>query len=103
MKPAHLQIRGLSAGYGGFLVLRDLDNMLLPTRGTTLSLQLGAGQARSSQGETGPFGRLHGRLTSYWPLGAQWYGSARVEAGRADGCHPGPAPVTLTRRTPGHR
>lgn len=64
------------------LVLRDLDNMLLPTRGMTLSLQLGAGQARSSQGETGPFGRLHGRLTSYWPLGAQWYGTARVEAGQ---------------------
>jgi ABC-type branched-subunit amino acid transport system ATPase component len=30
MKAAHLQIRGLSAGYGGFLVLRDLDLEALP-------------------------------------------------------------------------
>lgn len=64
------------------VVLRELDSVLLPTRGTTLSLQLGAGQARSSNGETGPFGRVYGRLTSYWSLGTQWYGSARVEAGQ---------------------
>ena len=30
MKPAHLQIKGLSAGYGGFLVLRELDLEALP-------------------------------------------------------------------------
>src|SRR6185369_5238950 len=61
-------------------VLRALDSVLLPTKGYSLSLQLGAGQARSNAGESGPFARLYGRLTAYWPLGAQWYGTARVEA-----------------------
>jgi translocation and assembly module TamA len=63
------------------LVLRRLDHMLLPTKGYSLSLQLGGGQARSSGGRTGPFARTYARLTGYWPLGTQWYGTARLEAG----------------------
>ncbi len=64
------------------LVLRRLDSALLPTRGFSLSVQLGAGQANSNVGERGPFGRVYGRLTTYWPLGSQWYGTARIEAGQ---------------------
>ena len=64
------------------LVWRNLDSVLLPTRGVTLSLQGGAGQAFSKQAKDGPFARVYGRLTGYLPLGAQWYGQARLEAGQ---------------------
>ncbi len=67
------------------LVLRRLDNVLLPTQGASLSLQLGVGQARSAQAESGPFTRLLGRFTVYRPidlLGAPWYAKARIEAGQ---------------------
>jgi translocation and assembly module TamA len=69
-------------------VFRDLDNVLLPTRGLTTSAQAGVGYARGSQtiaGDMdeahGPFARLYARLTFYQPLGSSWYGTARVEAG----------------------
>jgi translocation and assembly module TamA len=64
------------------LVLRRLDSVLLPTQGYSLALQYGGDQARSNTGQSGPFGRLYGRATLYWPLGLQWYGSARAEAGQ---------------------
>ncbi len=63
------------------MVWRDLDSVLLPTRGFTAALQGGVGQARSGSGN-GPFTRLYGRLTGYLPLGSTWYGQARVEAGQ---------------------
>ena len=63
------------------LVWRRLDSVLLPTRGLTLSLQGGAGQARGD-GSSGPFARAYGRLVGYLPLGQQWYGQARLEAGQ---------------------
>lgn len=63
-------------------VWRKLDSVLLPTEGVTLSLQGGAGQAFSRSGDDGPFTRLYGRFTGYLPLGAQWYGQARLEAGQ---------------------
>ena len=70
-------------------VFRDLDNVLLPTQGVTASAQVRAGYARGNQSvlgeplETskGPFSRLYARLTWYRPFGADWYGTARVEAG----------------------
>jgi translocation and assembly module TamA len=64
------------------VVLRRLDSVLLPTRGWTLSLQGGVGQARSTEAPAGPFTRLYGRLTAYQPLGGQWYGQGRVELGQ---------------------
>jgi translocation and assembly module TamA len=63
-------------------VWRDLDSVLLPTRGLSLALQTGAGQATQHGGPNGPFARLYGRLTGYLPLGSQWYGSARIELGQ---------------------
>ncbi len=62
---------------------RTLDNALLPTRGESANLQLGAGYALG--GETardGLFARALGRLTAYRPLGSSWYGNARVEVGQ---------------------
>lgn len=62
-------------------VWRDLDNVLLPTRGLSLALQTGLGQANQQGGPNGPFARLYGRLTGYLPLGERWYGTARIELG----------------------
>ena len=62
-------------------VWRDLDSVLLPTRGSTWSLQAGVGQASSEGGSSGPFSRLYGRATGYLPLGQSWYGQARLELG----------------------
>jgi translocation and assembly module TamA len=64
------------------IVWRQLDSVLLPTRGITLALQGGAGHAGSPDAPSGPFARLYGRLTGYLPLGRQWYGQARLEAGQ---------------------
>ncbi len=63
-------------------VFRDVDSVLLPTSGYTLSLQTGLGRALNSTEENGPFARGYARYTLYQPLGASWYGSARVEAGQ---------------------
>ena len=62
-------------------VWRDLDSVLLPTRGSTWSLQAGVGQASSEGGYSGPFSRLYGRATGYLPLGQNWFGQARLELG----------------------
>ena len=70
-------------------VLRDLDNVLLPTRGLTVSAQVAAGHARGTQtvgqaapqDASGPFGRVYSRLTWYRPFG-DWFASLRVEAGQ---------------------
>jgi translocation and assembly module TamA len=68
---------------------RRLDNELLPTRGYALNLQMGTGWAMgeapqrvpSEQPAPGPYARLYGRLTGYWPLPHGFYGEARVELG----------------------
>ena len=63
-------------------VWRDLDSAILPTRGLSLALQGGAGQATQRGGPNGAFARLYGRLTGYLPLGTHWYGTARIELGQ---------------------
>ena len=64
------------------LTWRALDSLLLPTQGLSLALQTAAGFAQSREDASGGFGRIHARLSGYWPLGRQWYGQARVEAGQ---------------------
>lgn len=64
--------------HGGW---RDLDNVVLPTSGETLALQLGVGQSSGTDADRGIFGRLYGRLTVYRPLGRAWFGHARLELG----------------------
>jgi len=63
-------------------VWRDLDSMLLPTRGVSLALQLGAGRSHGTNTDPGFFGRTYARLTGYLPLGRQIYAQARLEAGQ---------------------
>ncbi len=71
-------------------IYRDLDNVLLPTKGVTLSAQAALGYSRGSRSvlgdplnnDQGPFSRLYARLTWYEPFGANWYGTARLEAGQ---------------------
>ena len=82
------QADAVSANYQW--IFRDLDNVLLPTKGVTTSAQAALGYARGSRSvlgdplETakGPFARLYARLTWYEPFGANWYGTARIEAGQ---------------------
>ena len=64
--------------HGGW---RDLDNVVLPTSGETLALQIGVGQSSGTDADRGIFGRLYGRLTVYRPLGRAWFGQARLELG----------------------
>jgi translocation and assembly module TamA len=73
-------ISALSVHYHG--LWRDLDSVVLPTRGFVLSGQIGLGHAQGLGTQRGPFTRAYGRLTGYLPLGAAWYAQGRVEAGR---------------------
>jgi translocation and assembly module TamA len=63
-------------------VWRKLDDLLLPTRGYSLSLQAGVGYATGSPGSNGLFTRAYGRLIGYTPLPGGWFGQARLEAGQ---------------------
>ena len=69
-----------SLNYHG--VWRDLDSVVLPTRGVILAGQVGVGRSKATNAETGPFSRTYARFTGYLPLGQAWYGQARVELGQ---------------------
>jgi translocation and assembly module TamA len=70
-------------------VYRDIDSVLLPTQGLTVSLQAALGHSRGTltvgsgpqQDASGPFGRAYGRFTWYEPLGGSWFSTFRIEAG----------------------
>lgn len=62
-------------------VWRDLDSIVLPTRGHSVALESGIGRVRGS-GVGGPFARLRARYQLWQPLGGSWYGQARVELGQ---------------------
>ncbi len=70
----------VSANY--HVTWRQLDSVLLPTEGYTLSLQGGVGHSRGSDSKRGLFTRAYGRLTAYRPLGQSWYAQARIEVGQ---------------------
>ncbi|MDP1902313.1 MAG: BamA/TamA family outer membrane protein [Rubrivivax sp.] len=70
----------LSLNYSG--VWRDLDSVVLPTQGLSISGQVGLGRSHGTDAEPGPFARLYLRLTGYLPVGKVWYGQARVEFGQ---------------------
>ncbi len=65
--------------HGGW---RDLDSVVLPTQGETLSIQVGAGRASGTDAENGWFARSYGRLTVYRTFGRAWYAQARLELGQ---------------------
>jgi translocation and assembly module TamA len=66
-------------------VWRDVDSVVLPTRGQSLALQSGVGRVHSidASGATGQgsgaFSRLHLRANWWRPLGRSWYAHARAE------------------------
>ncbi|MES2423109.1 MAG: BamA/TamA family outer membrane protein [Pseudomonadota bacterium] len=70
--------RSLTGNY--HFTWRNLDSVLLPTRGQALHAEAALGYAVSNVAENGPFARALGRLTVYRPLGPVWLGTARVEA-----------------------
>lgn len=70
--------RALTANYNW--TWRDLDDMILPTRGLTTVIQAGAGYSLSETGQDGPFSRVYTRNTLYWPLPGSWFTQMRVEA-----------------------
>ncbi len=78
--PTQTSTIAYSLNYHG--VYRQLDSVVLPTDGFTFSGQSGAGFARSTDGERGPYARLYARLTGYKPIGDNWYGQARIELGQ---------------------
>ena len=68
-------------------VWRNVDSVILPTDGYSLSGQLGVGWAggpASAFGPSayGPYTRLYGRITEYWPLPQSFYGQVRLELGQ---------------------
>lgn len=85
-------------------VWRDLDNMLLPTKGLTSSIKGAVGRAYAStgyaDGQTGNFGRLTSRLTYYRPVG-NWLTQTRLEAGQILGQQDVAIPYTLLFRAGG--
>jgi translocation and assembly module TamA len=70
----------LSVNYAG--VWRQLDSVILPTEGFSISAQGGLGHSHGTDATTGLYTRLYGRLTGYLPVGNSWYGQARIEFGQ---------------------
>ena len=68
-------------------VWRNVDSVILPTKGYTLSGQVGVGYAGGpgsalDPAAYGPYTRLYGRITEYWPLAHSFYAQARLELGQ---------------------
>ena len=59
---------------------RKVDNVLLPTDGWSITLQTGAGYARSVHADSGVYARVLGRVGGWRPLPAGFYGQVRAEA-----------------------
>ena len=76
---ASTEALSLTVNYNG--IWRDLDNLLLPTSGYTLSVETGLGHAHSTTTASGPFLRLYARGTGYLPLGRDWFSISRLELG----------------------
>lgn len=71
--------RALSMNYNW--IWRDVDDIILPTRGLTSVIQAAGGYAISDDADSGLFSRIYTRNTLYWPLGRAWYSQARLEFG----------------------
>jgi translocation and assembly module TamA len=69
-------------------IWRNVDSVVLPTKGWTFSGQVGVGWAGGPKSAYmpdagyGPYTRLYGRLTEYWPLPDSFFARARVELGQ---------------------
>jgi len=69
-------------------VWRNVDSVILPTKGYSLSGQVGMGYAGGPvsvddpEATYGPYTRLYGRITQYWPLPDSFYLQGRFEMGQ---------------------
>ena len=69
-------------------VWRNVDSVILPTKGYSLSGQVGVGYAGGPHSVDdpiatyGPYTRLYGRITQYWPLANSFYLQGRFEMGQ---------------------
>lgn len=61
---------------------KDVDSVVLPTRGLTFNGSLGVGHSFATIDSSGLFARAHARLNWYKPLPARWYLSVRQELGQ---------------------
>ena len=82
-------------------IFRDVDNRLLPTRGTASMAQLTFGRTYSALDQDGFFGRAHTRLTGYLPLPLAWQLTARGEVGQVLANESVSVPDTLLFRAGG--
>jgi translocation and assembly module TamA len=63
-------------------IWKDVDSVVLPTRGLTFNGTAGVGHSFATLDSSGFFARMHGRLNWYRPLPARWYLSVRQELGQ---------------------
>ena len=83
-----IEARALSLNQAN--VWRNVDSVILPTQGYTLSAQLGAGYSGGPRANSvdapdpgyAPYARLYGRVTEYWPLPSLFYLQGRLELGQ---------------------
>ena len=81
-----IQARAVSLNQAN--VWRNVDSVILPTDGYSLSGQVGVGYAggppsiNDLHATYGPYTRLYGRLTQYWPLADSFFLQGRVEMGQ---------------------
>jgi translocation and assembly module TamA len=80
---------------------RDVDSLLLPTRGKALLLQGAVGYARSTAAENGPFSRAYGRVLYFKPLRHDWHARLQLEAGQVFARQQVGVPDTLLFRAGG--
>ncbi len=71
-------INAASANFHG--TWRKVDNVVLPTDGWSITAHTGAGYARSSHADSGPYARVLGRVGWWQPLGAGFHSQLRAEA-----------------------
>lgn len=98
-KPTDSRAQSLTANVS--VNRRDVDSLLLPTKGRAVLLQGAAGYARSSTADSGPVARAYGRVIVFHPLPGQWHATARVEAGQVFARRSVGVPDTLLFRAGG--
>jgi translocation and assembly module TamA len=98
--PSLSRVTAASANFHG--IWRDVDSVVLPTKGQVFALESALGQVTSARvGGSGGFGRLHLRTQFWRPLGLQWYGQARADVGVVLGKRGTDVPQTQLFRTGG--
>ena len=69
-------------------IWRNVDSVILPTEGYSISGQVGVGYAggprslNAPEATYGPYTRLYGRVTRYWPLADSFFLQGRLELGQ---------------------